>query len=139
LILKDAGQNRKWGHVRVFDAKGNYLRWFRIESADLAAFDATGVPIGATADELKTCIFSVAGKDFEVGEARKEPDGTVKVVYICEDRNGSLYEEWVTLESVDYTGTYPAITAAPANPADAVKLATKLTLVDGTLTVVAVA
>ena len=115
-ILKQTASLGKYGHVVVNNGDGSFNREFKITAAELATLHASGngIPPGVTQQEWESGQARVYGKDFEIGDMKVYPDGTIKMKYDERVVDGRIVEGFCILGPSEYTGTAPDITVTKA-------------------------
>lgn len=115
-VIKTEARGGKYGLVVVTNADGTFNREFKITGAELATLRASvnGVPRGVTRLEWETGRAIVAGKDFDVGDAKLLTRGSVLFKHDEQIIGGQIVEWYVMLRPGDWTGTLPNITVTPA-------------------------
>ena len=111
-ILKTGASQGKYGLVRVKNGDGSFNREFKITAQELVTLQASGngLPPGVSQQEWESGLAVVLGKDFETGDMKVYPNGTIKLKYRETQVNGRFIESWCILAPTDYTGTPPNIT-----------------------------
>ena len=111
-ILKQTASQGKYGLVVVKNGDGSFNREFKITAAELATLHSSGngIPPGVTQQEWESGQATVRGKDYDTGDMKVYPDGSIRMKYAEKQIGGRFVEGWCILKSTDYTGTPPNIT-----------------------------
>lgn len=115
-ILKQTASLGKYGLVVVNNGDGSFNREFKITAAELATLQASanGIPPGVTQQEWESRQAMVFGKDYETGDMKVYPDGTIRMKYDERVVNGRIIEGWCILGPTEYTGIPSDITVTKA-------------------------
>lgn len=128
-VLKTGAAPQKYGVVTVFNADGTLNREFKITGAEYAALAQAGAGAPPTVTKAeweatrsvllkdgRTALQPLAmavGKDYDVGDIRQLPDGSVQMKVDERVVNGQFVESFTRIKAGDFTGTVPNITCAP--------------------------
>lgn len=118
-ILKQTAMRGKYGLVIVKNGDGTFNREYKITAQELIAWQAAGkysvsTHVGVTQSEWESSNTILLGKDYETGDMRLYPDGTIRMKYGETLVNGHFVEDFCLLKPGDYTGTAPNISVSKA-------------------------
>ena len=114
-LTRLTGRN-KFGIVRVFNQNGTLNRAFKINAQELddVVHNRAGPP-NVTLDEWKSGRTFVYGKDFDVGEVERLPDGSAIVKLAERTVGGDVLEAFCRIDASDLTGSDATITVQGAD------------------------
>lgn len=111
LALKDGAKFGKYGLVIAHNKDGTFNREYKITAKELKDLQSStnGIPPGLSKGEWESGLAVVAGKDFDVGDMKKDLDDRVTLKYSEKLIDGKFEESFTTFRSTEWSGVYPGI------------------------------
>lgn len=112
LQLKDAAARGKYGLVVVNNPDDTFNREFKITGKEYAALalEGAGAPAGVSDEEWESGLAVAYGKDFDVGDAEEQADGTLLIKYAEKIVDGRFIESFAVFESDEWSGKIEQVT-----------------------------